>query len=236
MIGWNNPDPSKLALFSGTAAGSYYTWSAWEQPNNFGLEFFPMFWGPAKVGEIQKNILPGKYQDILFFNEPDQGRQANTDPGTAVANWWSHMEPLGNAGARLWSPAVTSSPDGEKWMDQFMSACSTCNIYGIPVHWYGTNPDELISFVKRWQGKYGKPIALTEFACQDFSGQGHVADMGEIWAFYKKVMPFLMGPEGPAIVAPFGFLEDMGNVNPNNQMLRGGQLTDLGWYIVGGNY
>lgn len=31
-------------------------------------------------------------------------------------------------------------------------------------------------------------------------------------------------------------LEDMGNVNPLNQMMKGGQLTDLGKYVVYGPY
>ena len=37
-------------------------------------------------------------------------------------------------------------------------------------------------------------------------------------------------------MAIVGFLEDMGNVATTNQLMRGGQLTDLGKYIVYGPY
>ena len=123
----------------------------------------------------------------------------------------------------------------------------------MAVHFYDTNPQNLITFVQHWHNKYGKPVALTEFACQNFGG-GAQADMDGVWSFYKTVMPFLTSQSWMEGVFPFGklhacsrvlhrlilpttgFLEDMGNVNPDNQLMRGGQLTDLGAYIVGGNY
>lgn len=60
--------------------------------------------------------------------------------------------------------------------------------------------------------------------------------MDEVWAFYKKVIPWLVSQPWVDVIFPFGFLEDMGNVNPANQLLKGGQLTPLGQYIVGGNW
>ena len=77
----------------------------------------------------------------------------------------------------------------------------------MAVHFYDTDPQHLISFVQHWHSKYGKPVALTEFACQNFGG-GAQANMDQVWGFYKTVMPFLTSQDWMEGVFPFGTCGD----------------------------
>ena len=36
----------------------------------------------------------------------------------------------------------------------------------MALHIYTTNAQDVISYVEHWHSKYGKPIVITEFACQ----------------------------------------------------------------------
>lgn len=142
-------------------------------------------------------------------------------PTDAAKLWWSTFDGYKNKGYTLWSPAVTNAQAGEQWMDEFLGACgcaddvrNSCLIEAtrssrrfqisvMAVHFYDTNPQNLITFVQHWHTKYGKPVALTEFACQNFGG-GAQANMDQVWSFYKTVMPFLTSQSWMEGVFPFG--------------------------------
>ncbi|KIP12830.1 glycoside hydrolase family 128 protein [Phlebiopsis gigantea 11061_1 CR5-6] len=237
-ISWNseNNAASLVNVLSDNVA-YLYSWSPWKpQDNIFGLKFAPMLWGPKQQSDWNKLVVPGYANLAIALNEPDEPTQLNMDPGDAAAYWKSQVQSKAGEGYELWGPAVTSSTRGETWMDNFLAACNGgCTFTHNALHFYDTDPQALITYVQHWHNKYGKPIVLTEFACQNFGG-GAQADSGQVWAFYKTVIPWLMSQDYVTAFFPFGFLEDMGNVNPLNQMLKGGQLTDLGNYIVHGPY
>ena len=53
----------------------------------------------------------------------------------------------------------------------------------MALHWYDTDPQNLIDYVTHWHEKYGKPIVITEFACQ-------VSIFGEIHSAYAHSFEF----------------------------------------------
>lgn len=50
------------------------------------------------------------------------------DPYTAAALWKQHIEPKRNQGYKLCSPAMSSRPNGQQWMAEFMKACDGCHV------------------------------------------------------------------------------------------------------------
>ncbi|PSR73625.1 hypothetical protein PHLCEN_2v10544 [Hermanssonia centrifuga] len=194
-----------------------------------------MLWGSKQLSDFDSLVNPGYASQLLFINEPDEPTQSTMAPGDAATLWKQQFQNRAGEGYDLWSPAVTSSTRGEAWMDQFLTACDDCSISHMALHFYDTNPQNLIDYVTHWHSKYGRNIVITEFACENFGG-GAQATMDQVWSFYQTVMPWLMSQDYVTAVFPFGFLEDMANVNPDNQLMKGGQLTDLGKYIVYGPY
>ena len=87
------------------------------------------------------------------------------DVADAVGAWNAYLQPLANEGYQLLAPVTSSNPDGYTWMQQFLSQCQGCSIAGMPVHYYGTDANEMISYIEQWAG-FGYPILVTEFACQ----------------------------------------------------------------------
>lgn len=53
--------------------------------------------------------------------------------------WTEFIQPLAQPGRKLISPAITNSaaPGGTTWLDDFLEACSGCQIDGVAAHWYG---------------------------------------------------------------------------------------------------
>ncbi|EKM59670.1 uncharacterized protein PHACADRAFT_192050 [Phanerochaete carnosa HHB-10118-sp] len=237
-VAWNSEnDPSSLANVISDNTGYLYTWSPWTPTSDIlGLQFAAMLWGPSQQSVWDQLVVPGYAYVALALNEPDEPSQLNMDPSSAAAYWKQEVNPRTGMGYDIWGPAVTSSDRGEQWMDNFLAACGGgCTFSHDALHYYDTDPQGLISYVEHWYQKYGRPIVITEFACQNFGG-GAQADMDQIWNFYTTVIPWLMSQDYVEAFFPFGFLEDMGNVNPLNQLMKGGILTDLGKYVVYGPY
>lgn len=237
-ISWNSEnDPSSLANVVSENTGYLYTWSPWKPTDNIlGLNFAAMLWGPSQTSPWDQLVVPGYANIALALNEPDEPSQLNMAPGDAAAFWQQQVNPRAQMGYDIWGPAVTSSARGEQWMDDFLSACGgNCQFTHNALHFYDTDPQAMINYIEHWYQKYGKPIVITEFACQNFGG-GAQCDQDQIWKFYTTVIPWMMSQDYVTALCPFGFLEDMGNVNPLNQLMKGGQLTDLGKYVVYGPY
>ena len=36
----------------------------------------------------------------------------------------------------------------------------------MPIHYYGTNADDMITYIEKWYNQFQLPIVITEFACQ----------------------------------------------------------------------
>jgi RNA polymerase sigma factor (sigma-70 family) len=158
-------------------AGWYYNWAANNNdvPGPAGVEFVPMVWGKqnvtaATLAEVKKE----GDGELLTFNEPDMGGQANMSVADALAAW----PKLEATGMRLSSPAVAyggDTPGG--WLDQFMSGAEDkgYRVDFITLHWYGSDfsaaaVNQFLGYVDAVHKRYNKPIWVTEYGLMNFSG------------------------------------------------------------------
>ncbi|KAM0440729.1 hypothetical protein ACHAPT_000030 [Fusarium lateritium] len=141
-----------------------------------GLNFIPTLWGDddERVKNFEASIdecLSNGAKAIFSFNEPDNGGQANMDPGRAAT---SHVKLLnGYSGkALIGAPSISNSGlDGEgvAWLKSWVSSCKSagCKYDFCNVHWYSEVEygETLFDHLKAsHEACGGKPIWLTEFA------------------------------------------------------------------------
>lgn len=137
------------------------------------LQFVPQLWGlhtaSSFTDTVRSLIASGSNVSyVLTFNEPDGPAStggSNISPADAAAAWISQVEPLRTDGVMLGAPAVTGSPRGFVWLQDFFTACAgKCTADFIPVHWYG-NFEGLASHIGQVRGNYeNKTIWVTEYA------------------------------------------------------------------------
>ena len=58
--------------------------------------------------------------------------------------------------------------------------------------------------------------------------------MDDIWAFTTQAINWLESYDNVHSYAPFGFMDDLYNVNPNDGLFSGNTLSALGWKYVQG--
>jgi hypothetical protein len=156
----------------------YYNYGYRPAPSisDSSLQFVPMLWGTPASGEANLfynsvKAMVDSGQNISFalgFNEPDGPKStggSSISASDAASIWKSEIEPVRKLGIKLGAPAVTGSPRGLQWLDDFVSHCSgKCTLDFIPVHWYG-NFDGLSSYVGQVRKKFeDKDIWVTEYA------------------------------------------------------------------------
>lgn len=154
-LAWPNQLYVPMAGFAGpgTAISSYYTWSpnpiikpkSYPSIYSVPFDFIPMIWGcsdddiagfNAALNTTFQGVNLTSTKDILAFNEPDLGAQANCSPEKAAQVWKDVLEPLKKKGYRLGSPAVTGGPAGKQWMQDWLEGCQGgCNPDFVAVHW-----------------------------------------------------------------------------------------------------
>ena len=173
-------------------------------------------------------------------------------PQDAVNVWLDAIEPLKSKGYTLVGPVTSSNPNGLTWMKQFYEICngrcSVCNtsldIYinspnivrqvdVTPVHFYGTQADDFITYVELWHNTFNKPIMVTEFACENFNtaneNNGKQCSESQVQEFYTKTIDFLEGASYVINYHAFGIMHDMQGVNTLDQLMSSsGAPTSLG--------
>lgn len=129
------------------------------------MVFVPMLWGASDsdtgtpfLDSVKSQLAAGaKIPYVLGFNEPDGthatgGSSLATD--LAASTWKAQIEPLKELGIKLGAPAVTGSPDGFTWLENWLKDCDGgCNPDFIPVHWYG-NFEGLAAHIGQVVGAY----------------------------------------------------------------------------------
>lgn len=198
-------DVKTVSALSNTGAVSWaYNWAmslSGDLPS--GVDFVPMLWGTKDLGgwtSAIETLLSSGSNYILGFNEPDMSSQASMSPSEAASNYKNYITPYAGK-AKLISPAVTSSTNdgmGLSWFKSFMNDCSSCQISGLAVHWYGTTADEFKSFVQQavdTAHSYNlKEVWVTEFAlASDVNGQSDATTTAN---FIKEVIPWLDQQDG----------------------------------------
>ncbi|MEV7327610.1 glycoside hydrolase family protein [Micromonospora sp. NPDC093244] len=161
---------------AGSGASWYYTWDVAHPgvTSPKGAEFVPMIWGAKSVTASNLRQASTNGRQLLGFNEPDMGGQANMSVEQAL-ELWPQLEATGLA---LGSPAVAWGGDrpGE-WLDRFMTGAKQrgYRVDFIALHWYGGDfttanaVSQLTSYLQAVHDRYRLPVWLTEFALIDFS-------------------------------------------------------------------
>lgn len=137
----NNSDLTWYYNYGPTASAAYSNLTQAE------FEFVPMLWSPSTtfLSSVQSMIKAGtNISHVLTYNEPDGTAStggSNINPTVAATNWISQVQPLKKLGVKLGAPAVTGSPGGFTWLEDFFNACASqgtnCTADFIPIHWYG---------------------------------------------------------------------------------------------------
>lgn len=185
---------SLTTLFEKDTIGWCYNWDSQtggDIPS--GMNFVPMLWSDSDLHvprweENAKSAISNGATHILGFNEPDLAEQANMTPDDA-ARAWEHMEKFAGQ-VKIGSPAVCNGGGevGLSWLKKFMSACSSCTVDFIAIHWYGDANDfgieALKQFIKDTQEMAdGRPIWITEF-----QPKGSIEQQA---AFMDEILPYL---------------------------------------------
>ncbi|KAK5725462.1 hypothetical protein LTR15_003648 [Elasticomyces elasticus] len=203
------------------------------------LQFVPMQWGaPSSNTDMTfynnvKSLIEGgsNITYVLGFNEPDGCANGGScvDAQTAAQTWIREIEPLKKEyGVKLGAPAVTGSPNGFVWLQNFFTACAgKCSADFIPVHWYG-DFQGLASHIGQVNGTYpNMTMWVTEYAYPE----GNLEDSQD---FYNQSASYLDRLNYVTHYSYFGaFRSSVSNVGPNAAMLtQKGELTDIGaWYL-----
>ncbi|PSS16545.1 glycoside hydrolase family 128 protein [Amorphotheca resinae ATCC 22711] len=240
------PDDNKIWIESGSDLTWYYNYGVQPSPvyssakSQSDFEFVPMLWGLSDTSfltEITTLTTSGtNISHVLTFNEPDSSSAyggSNIEPAAAAKTWIQEVEPLRKMGIRTGAPAVTGSPGGFTWLQQFFANCTSqgtnCTADFIPVHWYG-DFQGLASHLGQVSATFpNTSIWVTEYALNNQS-------LATTQSFFNTSAQYLDRLSSIERYSYFGaFRSDDSNVGPNAAMLtQKGQLTDIGsWYLGG---
>ncbi len=176
------------------ALGWSYDWALTSAGGTAQIEFVPMVWGKATVGDA----LPAASKYLLGFNEPNFQNGANLTAQKA-AGYWPMIEAQAN-GAKIVSPAVNfcgpaaqcNGTDPYQYLKDFFTACPQCQVDYIAVHWYNCDLPSLQDYLEpggNLEGfeQFNRPMWVTEFSCD---GSASLADQE---AYMKVAIPYLEG-------------------------------------------
>ncbi|KDN43784.1 glycoside hydrolase family 128 protein, partial [Tilletiaria anomala UBC 951] len=220
-----------------------YSWSAsmplkdgkWWLPDD--IQYFPMLWGKERkrIAEWKKHVLndrharQNKAKVAMGPNEVNQVGQGKMTPAEACDLYRKYIIPLKDEdGWYLIGPSTTSAPDGKKWTKEFKKSCPDVyrKIDADAVHYYGTNPDTAIKYIKDWHQTFGKDIWITEIGCMNFDGSGPPT-LGQAYDFLKRTSNFADDADYVKGYAYYAVLEKL-NINPVNRLSTvTGNPTDL---------
>jgi len=232
-VGLAYTSPGNINAFITGNTALTYSWgpSRPSQVDGTSLTFMPMLWDNSgdKVAAFQNVVKAGYSSIAMGFNEVNQAGQADMSPSDAVGAWLQYLEPLVSQGYKLVSPSTTSAPDGITWMQSFLQICAgRCTIDYHALHFYGTSAQDLITYVQNWHNTFGKPIMLTEFACQDFTG-GPQCSASQVQNFYGTSIKWMESQDFVTAYFAYGALISENGVNDlDSLMTPGGEPTSLG--------
>jgi len=217
----------------------FHLWAAIipDSVKNSGIPASIMLWGTDsdRINTFLQYAKPGYATHVFGFNEVNEPTQAYMSVSDAISAWYSYIRPLADQGYTLGSPCTTSAPDGFDWMTSFLNQCGgDCHVDEIALHWYDVHFADFQTYVENWANAFKKPVRITEFACQNFNG-GAQPSMDDIWSFTTQAIAWLESYDPCLTYAPFGFMDDMYNVNENDKLFADNNLSALGWLYVNGH-
>ncbi|KAF2653010.1 glycoside hydrolase family 128 protein, partial [Lophiostoma macrostomum CBS 122681] len=244
---WTNHPTSELSWYY-----NYKSMPSKPYEENPSLQFVPMLWGsfPSNfddnprltfMREVEHLILAGhNISHVLGFNEPDgewSTGGSNISPKRAAETWVREIEPLKDWGIKLGAPAVTGSPRGFAWLEEWFRELDDngvalgrgCNPDFMPVHFYG-NFESLASHIGQMMATYpNMTVWVTEWGYPNQT-------LDDTQWFFSTTTNWFDSLESVTHYSYFGaFRSDVSNVGPYSAMLtEKGKLTDIGsWYLGG---
>lgn len=230
-LGWSSlAGNADISHFVTPDVAFVYTWSA-DCPDDYkklGLQCGVMLWGEKMLTEFRKNR--GSATILMGMNEVNQDDQADMTVSAGVKMWDEEICPY-SKGKLLVSPSTNQAPSGDAWIKSWLPQVK-CQPDVIAVHWYGLDSAAMIAQLKQWNTDYNKPLWITEFACQDYSGKNQPCK--NPMAFMKDIVAFCEATSWVHGYFAFGLKEKLGHLDPANRLMNSeGAITDLGKAFVG---
>ncbi|RDX52523.1 hypothetical protein OH76DRAFT_1480632 [Lentinus brumalis] len=212
----------------------YYTYGI--STVSTSAEFVPLLFGPSQAAQWDSNIKSviknHGVKHVLGFNEPNEEGQANLSPQAAAALWKQHIQPLKAQGVLLGSPAPGPSGNGVQWLQQFIQACSGCNVDFIAVHQYDTSTSSFKAAIQQYHNAFpGKPIWVTEWACEDFNSGGKgPCSASAASSFMKTIQAFF---DSQSYIERYAWFGVFPNTSPIDLVDSSGRINALGKQYIG---
>lgn len=224
---WTNtahcPEAMEKVDFSGPIS-SVSNWNTWTPPElKDQVPFRPMVRLEAQLaGDDWNNVWNSTQPIIHFFNEPER---AGITPEKAAEAWEKQMQPLRtDKGKKLVSPCCASDPRGEAWLADFMKRVADNPPDYLGLHYYGTNGDGAIEYIKSMHEKYPDlPVIVTEIASIS-------RRKDEVYAFTAQLANWMDETDWIFEYAFFGCMREVADqfVSPEAQLMKkDGSFTEL---------
>ncbi|WFD07417.1 hypothetical protein MVES1_002781 [Malassezia vespertilionis] len=231
-LSWANKNSFDINNFINRNVGWYYSWDAtpgWKNATT-DITFCPMLWGAKNAQDFNRRVTQdpnGKYNQgkcVLGINEPNQRGQADMSPLEACSLMAQYVVPLKMHGFHIVSPATTSAPSGTDWMDEFRTTCPGVwsAIDSVALHFYDTSTTKFKKYVNDWHDRYGKPIWVTEYACQNFNGGAQCSTQKTV-DFHLEMGNWFEQQDFVQAYAPFGVMREMQGVSAPNRLIQNDQ-------------
>ena len=90
----------------------------------------------------------------------------------------------------------------------------------MPIHYYGTNADDMITYIEKWYNQFQLPIVITEFACQvrfcySFSVSRVVFSFLFLFFTFRTTTPPTRTTVSSAVKAKFGSSTRRSSTSPS---------------------
>ncbi|KAF8313060.1 hypothetical protein DL93DRAFT_2168000 [Clavulina sp. PMI_390] len=230
LFAWGG-SPDQLSAFTGNQMVGIYNWGAnpTVPDNMFGI---CQLWGYKNEAAFQS--ARSKCTHLMGPNEINLAAQSEMTGAEAAALWNKEIKPYAS-GRVLIAPSVTTATNGFDYLDDFSNACggNMCGAQVMQAHVYDTDPQKVISYVEQMHSKYGLPVFISETACQRFYGSDPTCSTSQATTFIQTVTKWCYSSSMCWGIAPFGFMEDLGNVAESCALMSSsGKPTALGsWFI-----
>jgi hypothetical protein len=237
-LAWSNHEAHLIPKFKTEKVCWIYDWeeSLQRGMRADGMHYIPMLWGARNEHAFATKVTAGYAHFAAGMNEPDISSQANLSPAEGARMWNRHFCGLKSQGYTLISPAPATGP---RWLQEFRRH-GVCDWDITAVHVYTTTVESFQHAVGAFR-VLGKPIMVTEYSCNDYSGRNQQCDEQQIWQFLAGVNGWMDSQDdvlGYFFFAPMTNWElEQNQINGANALITadGHGLTALGKFYVGLN-
>jgi hypothetical protein len=164
---WDSVASDLAQLPVGNQISACYNWECYRPPlpPNSPLEYVAMLRTahPDDIQRFQLNMPTNGARTLLCLNECEIREQANLSPEQAAQIWRQYCWPQKNRGVRLGAPTITNAPQSIAWLQRFTELTRDVPADFQPIHWYGTDGNNMIQYIQSVRDHFQKPIWVTEF-------------------------------------------------------------------------